>query len=263
MKTGISTASLFPSEQTEDALALLSRNGVKNAEVFLESFCDYNEKFGKILSSVKGGTEIHSVHALTTQYEPQLYSVNGRAKADSFSILEGVMQAGEAVGAKYYTFHGLARLKKTAYVINYEKVAKDTREIMDVCERHGITLAYENVEWCYYNYIGFFDEVRKRVGGLKGTLDIKQARRSGIFYGDFIDEMKGDIVTVHLSDVNREGKMCLPGEGVTDFIDLFKRLRDVGFDGALLIEAYRNDYGEYKELFNSLEFVKEVADKVF
>lgn len=263
MKIGISTASLFVRKPTEDALKFLSDNGVQTAEVFLETYSEYNGEFGKILKSVKGDTDIHSVHVLTTQFEPQLYSINERAQDDSFKILDMAMQAGEEIGAKYYTFHGTARLKKTPFVINYDRVGNITQRIIDCTKKHGITLAYENVHWSYYNYIGFFNEIRKRTTGLKGTLDIKQARQSGIHYSEFINEMAEDIVTVHLSDVDENGKMCLPGKGVTDFCDLFKRLNGVGFDGAFIIEAYKDDFKKEEELFESVDFLKEVAVKTF
>ena len=194
MQTGISTASLFGRFYTEDALAFLSKNGVKTAEVFLESFSEYNRAFGEFLATKKGDTEIHSVHTLTTQFESTLYSLNDRARKDSFDMLETTMQAAEALGAKYYTFHGLARVKRTPYHIDFDRVGKLTQQIIDICEAHGVSLAYENVHWAYYNYIGFFAELRKRVKGLKGTLDIKQARQSGIDYKEFIDEMGADIV---------------------------------------------------------------------
>lgn len=262
MKIGISTASLFGRFHTEDALKFLSDNNVESAEVFLESYCEYNAEFGKTLNALKGGTEINSVHVLTTQYEPQLYSYNDRAMEDSFKILEGAMAAAKEFGAKYYTFHGTARLKKTPMIIDYDRVAAITERIMSVCGKNNITLAYENVHWGYYNYIGFFNEIRKRTVGLKGTLDIKQARQSGISYKDFLKEMGNDIATVHVSDVDENGKMCLPGKGTTDFYDLFSMLKGVGFDGAVLLEVYKNDFNELSELFDSLSFLKETAAKV-
>lgn len=263
MKTGISTASLFTRYNTEDALSFLSKNGVEVAEVFLESYCEYNKKFGKLLRKRRGNTEIHSIHTLTTQFEPQLYSVNERAKADSFNLLKSTAEAGEAMGAKYYTFHGTARLKKNSAPVDVERVGKITQEIIDVIKPHGITLAYENVHWCNYNYLGFFEEIRKRTTGLKATLDVKQARSSGLSPYDLIKEMKGDIVTVHLSDVLPNGKMCLPGKGITDFEELFRHLQGVGFDGAMLIEAYTGDYGDESELFESLDYIKNLSAKIF
>ena len=263
MQTGISTASLFIREKTEGALKILSDNKIKCAEVFLESFCEYQPEFGKILKSVKGDIDVHSVHLLTTQIEPQLYSVNERAKDDSFKILDDAMATAEIIGAKYYSFHGVTRMKVTPLKMDFERIGKITNEIMSVCKKHGVTLAYENVHWAYYNYIGFFSELKKRVPDLKGTLDIKQARQSKISHNEFLKEMGEDIVTVHLSGIDEQGKMCLPGRGVTDFDDLFRRLRDVGFDGALILEVYKDDYKDYQELFGALDFVNNLAEKIF
>lgn len=263
MKAGISTASLFVRFSTEDALKFLSDNKIEVAEVFLESYCEYNKKFGKVLRKVKGDTEVHSVHVLTTQFEPQLYSVNERAKNDSFDILSGAMAAAKEIGAKYYTFHGVARLKKLPINIDYDRVGNITQQIINVTEKYGVSLAYENVHWSYYNYVGFFNEIRKRTTGLKGTLDVKQARLSNVDYRDFIKEMGKDIVTVHLSDVDENGKMVLPGRGITDFYEMFSMLSDYGFDGALLLEVYQNDYRSFSELFDSLYYIKNVAARVF
>lgn len=263
MQTGISTASLFIREKTEGALKVLSSNKIKCAEVFLESFCEYQPEFGKILKEVKGETDIHSVHLLTTQVEPQLYSVNERAKDDSFKILDQAMTTAEIIGAKYYSFHGVTRMKVTPLKMDFERIGNITNEIMDVCNKHGVTLAYENVHWAYYNYIGFFSELKKRVPNLKGTLDIKQARQSKISHNEFLKEMGSDIVTVHLSDIDEQGKMCLPGRGVTDFDDLFRRLYGVGFDGALILEVYKDDYKDYNELFASLDYINDLALKIF
>ena len=262
MQTGISTASLFGRKVTEDALEFLSKNGVQTSEIFLESYCEYNKEFGALLKEKQGDISVHSMHVLTTQFEPQLYSIKERAKKDSLDILENALKAGEQVGAKYYTFHGGARFKKTPIVIDFDRVGKITQDIIDKCAKHSISLAYENVHWGYYNYVGFFNELRKHTVGLKATLDVKQARQSSIFYGDLIDEMNTDLVTVHLSDVDESGKMCLPGKGITDFKDLFSRLRDVGFDGALILEVYKNDFNSYDELFESMNFVKELSQKI-
>ncbi|MBE7081104.1 MAG: sugar phosphate isomerase/epimerase [Clostridiales bacterium] len=263
MKVGISTASLFNRKPTEDALAFLRENKVSCAEVFLESYCEYSNEFGSLLSKVKGDVDVHSVHVLTTQFEPQLYSINQRAQNDSFKLLDMAMSSAELIGAKYYTFHGGARFKKTPFKIDFERVGAITQKVIDCAKKHGITLAYENVHWGYYNYIGFFKELKKRTVGLKGTLDIKQARQSGISYIDYLNEMQGDIVTVHLSDIDSNGKMRLPLKGITDFNELFLRLNDVGFDGALLIEAYTSDYDSLQELLECRDNLDNLASKIF
>ena len=52
-------------------------------------------------------------------------------------------------------------------------------------------------------------------------------------------------------------------KGVTDFYQLLSRLRDVGFDGALILEAYQQDYGELDELISSVDYVKNLSSKIF
>ena len=263
MQLGISTASLFGRYHTEDALSVLNRNNVKTAEVFLETFWEYSKKFGKLLKAKKGSVDIHSVHTLTTQFEPTLYSLNDRAQEDSFKLLKGVLESAKVMGAKHYTFHGPARIRRTPLTIDFERVGKITQRIIDECDKYGVKLAYENVHWAYYNYVGYFKELKSRTCGLKATLDIKQARQSGVDTNEFIKEMGKDIVTVHLSDIDENGKMCLPGKGTTNFEDLFSRLKDEGFDGAFIIEAYKNYYDKEMELFNSLEYITDVSQKVF
>ena len=105
--------------------------------------------------------------------------------------------------------------------------------------------------------------MRKRTKGLKATFDIKQARRSDLPYDKLIEEMGSDMVTAHLSDIDENGRMCLPGKGVTDFADVFRRLKDVGFDGAILIEAYQSDFKELSELYESLYYLDNLKERIF
>ena len=97
---------------------------------------------------------------------------------------------------------------------------------------------------------------------LGGVLDIKQARISGYPYELYLDEMGERIKTVHLSDIDENGKMCLPGKGSFDFETLIKRLQDYNFQGALLIEAYSQDYEKESELKTACEYLDELLYKL-
>ncbi len=260
MRTGISTASLFMRRDTEGALDLFSSWGVPCAEVFLTTFSQYNKEHGEALARHKGEIDVNSVHDLTSQFEPQLFSRHPLVKADAYQMLNGVLSAATEVGAKYYTFHGTTRAKKAARDIakdNFEKMGEDFAELSAFCVARKITPCLENVEWATYNRPGVFAEVKKRFPPLQGVLDIKQARISRYPYSDYLEEMGESIAYVHLSDIDGNGKMCLPGKGVTDFDELVERLLDVGFDGALLIEAYERDYGEEEELKIAYQFLQE------
>ena len=265
MKAGVSTASLFLRKNNEEALPVLNDLGVNVAEVFLTSFSEYEAAFASLLASVKGDLSINSVHVLNNQIEPQLFSAHERVLKDSFDLLDKVLTAAKLLGAPYYTFHGMARSKKAARNPdndNLDKMGNALRNISEFCKDRGVTLCLENVEWSTYNRVGVFAEMKKRVPILKGVLDIKQARISGYPYELYLDEMGENLAYAHISDVQENGKMCLPGKGVFDFETLVKRLQDVGFDGALLIEAYKDNYGEISELKASCDFLNEILYKL-
>ncbi len=260
MKVGISTASLFLRKNNEEALPLFDAWGVPCAEVFLTSFCEYAPAFAHTLAAAKGGVEIHSVHVLNTQYEPQLYAEHPRVLEDANGWLREVLASANILGARNYTFHGIARLKRT-FRENWQRFSAITAQIYEVCRAAGVRLCYENVEWALYSRPGLFALLKKDCPDLGGVLDIKQARITGYDWREYLADMGESLATVHVSDVTAEGKMCLPGQGVFDFAELFARLRDIGFDGAVLIENYARDYDEPDELRRSFEYLADLAAK--
>lgn len=260
MRAGVSTATLFLRLNNEDAVPLLAEWGVDEAEVFLTSFSEYAPSYAEQLAAKKGGLQVHSVHVLNTQFEPQLYAAHPRVKADAYYFLGETMRSARILGARYYTFHGVARLKRT-FRENIPRVAGQTAEIAAFCRKFGVTLAYENVEWAFYNRPGVFRELKAACPTLAGVLDIKQARITGYDWRQYLEEMGENISHVHVSDVASDGTMCLPGRGVFDFDELFARLQGVGFDGPVLIENYGNDYGDIGEIRAAYEFLAEKAEK--
>ena len=263
MQVGISTSSLFLKADNDKAMELFRDWSVPVAEVFLSTFSEYTKPFAALLKQINGETQVHSIHCLNTNFEPQLYNRHPKVRQDAYYWLKQVLLAGETLKAKYYTFHGVARLKKSPAMTDYEKVGQDTALIQQQCKAHGISLAFENVHWAHYNEPGFFAKVKQHVPDLKATLDIKQARQSGYDYTEYLAEMGKDLVTVHLSDVDASGKVCLPGQGVFDFPQLFQRLKDTAFNGALLIEVYPESYTEFSQLIASLDYLQNLASKVF
>ena len=260
MRAGVSTATFFRRLNNEDSVPLLSEWGVKEAEVFLTSFCEYAPAFSEGLAAKKGALNVHSVHVLNTQFEPQLYAAHPRVRADAYYFLEETMRSARILGAKYYTFHGLARLKRT-FKEDIPRVARQTEEISAFCQKFGVTLAYENVEWAFYNRPGVFRELKAACPALAGVLDIKQARISGYDYQAYLEEMGPALSHVHVSDLTADGTMCLPGQGTFDFDELFSRLRAVGFQGPVLIENYGGDYRDLGEVKRAYEFIAEKAEK--
>ena len=263
MEIGISTASLFKRQYNEDALVTLNELSAKVCEVFLGTYQEYTKEFCDLLLTRVGDIKVHSIHTLNTHFEPQLFGANPRAVDDAYKIFGCCLETAKRLGANCYTLHGIARFKKNVLYNEYEKIGKMMHKAKEFASSYGIDLCLENVEWAYYNHVGFYSSISKYCPQLSTCLDVKQARISGDSYVDYINEMGSSIKTVHLSDVNSLGKICLPGTGTFNFEDLFKRLKDVGFNGNMLIEVYTNDYGEISELKESLDYLEEIKYKIF
>lgn len=260
MKTGISTASFFLRKECEKAIEEIRAQGADCAEIFLGTYYEYRPEFAKAHAAALGDMPAYSVHALSTNFEPQLFSASRRVRGDAFYWLDQIMRSAQLFGAKNYTFHGY--IGHTMPHPDYGGLAGYMNAAAEFCSRYGVRLCLENVAWGTYNRPGVFGEFKSRCGGLAGVLDVKQARRSHYPVQMYINDMQGCISHVHLSDFTADGKICLPGKGVTDFTELFRRLKDAGFDGAAIIEVYSDNFGDFSELSRSLDFLREIIYKI-
>lgn len=264
MEIGISTATLFGRLYNEDALPVLNELDARVCEVFLETYCEYTQSFARLLKSRLGGLKVHSLHTLNTHFEPQLYSLCERTYNDALKIFEGCLKAGKILGASNYTLHGRAKFKKGARFDNYEQLGLYTRALCDLAQKYKINVCVENVEWAFYDSPGFYSQLKKYAPNLCACLDVKQARVSGFDYKKYVEDMADGLKTVHLSDVDELGNVALPSKnGCFDFEELFRILKYNGFNGNCLIEVYKENYDNYGDLKTSLEYLRNIKEKIF
>ncbi len=263
MDIGISTATFFLKRYNEDSISIIKSLGGDTCEVFLECPSEYTEEFGKLLLSRKGDLKVHSVHAVTMNYETELFSSFDRSFADALKSFEGVLKIAKMLGANYYTMHGRARIKKGAGYDNFEKNGKRLEKLCDFARNYDVRICLENVPWALCNRPEYFSEIIKYAPSLCATLDVKQARLSGYDCEEYIKVMGSKIKTVHLSDVTEGGKICLPGKGVFNFERLFRLLKGVGFDGDMIIEVYKDDFSKDEELTESINYLKNLKSNIF
>ena len=264
MEIGISTASYFTRMYTEESLVPIAKLGAGVCEVFLATHCEYTQEFADVLigelqkASIFNPLRVHSVHALTNQFEPELFSRNDRAYGDAVATFEKVLQVAQKIGATNYTFHGATMLKRAVkYNFDFEHISNRVNRLVEIAENYGVKFCYENVHWTYFSHPSYFATLSKLCPNLGCTLDIKQARQSGIDYNEYLDVMKGRLQTVHLCDYNEDGKTEIPSRGKFDFVTFFKKLRDIGYDGVCLMEVYAKDYKNDEDLKESYEFLKD------
>ena len=261
MQIGISTGSFSPQFCTEEAIKKIISLGADCAEVFLATFYEYRPEFSAALSADAKKIAVNSVHVNSVNFEGNLFHPSRRVRGDGFYWLDQLCRSAQLLGCKNYTFHGFHRL--TCCADNADETADRLSEAFYFVRNYGVELCLENVSWSLYNRPGVFSGLKSRLPELRGVFDIKQARRSHYPYQAYLKDMSGSISYAHLSDISQDGRTCLPGEGVTDFSDVLKNLRDEGFSGPILIEVYGGDYKEESQLARSVEFLKELADKIF
>lgn len=259
MKLGISTACYFQKMMIEDTVLDIGARGVQHCELFLNTFREYEPAFIALLKErlAAVGLEAYSVHAMSTQYEPQLFSIHPRQRDDALALYERVLQGAKALGAKVYVMHGPVHLAGAAKNISLSRLTPLFKELGAMAASYGIMLALENVSWCVFNTADFGRALRESIGagGLKYTLDIKQAIRGGQDPLDFVKAVGPDIVNVHLCDavLGQDGRvnLRLPGFGAFDFMTLREALARQGADYHAFIEVYSDMYADTQELYES------------
>ena len=119
-------------------------------------------------------------------------------------------------------------------------------------KQFGITVVQENVCYCKSKSIEFLTKMSRELGDeVRFVIDLKQARRSGVDPFLLLNALGNKVIQLHVSDGNKECD-CLPvGEGDFDFDRLMKHLQSLSYNGALVVELYRNNYEGYDELVHS------------
>lgn len=262
IEVGISTASLFPRYATEDALKKIIELGAGCAEVFFSTFYEYRPEFSKSFTDKIGNFPVNSVHVNSVNFEGNFFNPTRRVRGDGMYWLDQLCRSAQLLGCKNYTFHGFHRMTEGGGE-NFDELSSRLGEAVYFARSYGVNLCLENVFWSLYNRPGVFRELKNRIPDLSGVFDIKQARRSHYPYQAYIQDMSGAIAYAHLSDVDQNGNICLPGEGVYNFEEVLRTLKGEGFGGNILVEVYDGNFKEEEQLTRSVEYLKELVYKIF
>jgi len=120
-----------------------------------------------------------------------------------------------------------------------------------------VTLAVENL-------VGDapFDELFREVKGVSFCYDTCHALMFGDKDGRMAERYMDRLVTTHLSDGDGK-KDChyMPGDGDFDFVALAKRLKDGGYKGDFVLEAFQS--AKYADISEFLSTGKERLERIF
>lgn len=256
MLLGLTTAAFYGKLETEDAAEKLRSFDLDCAEVFLETQSEYSAPFGALVKARLGAIPATSAHPLGTAFENSLFSLSARQRLDARNVFCGVLEAGRALGARRYVYHGRHNVKGTGVSADFRSLAPCIGELCDLAAERGMMLCWENVSWCQLSTPERVLQAREACPQVHFVLDIKQAMQSGYDAADFIAAMGDRLANVHVCDYDAQGRLCMPGQGTYDFAALSGQLRAAGYDGPVILEPYATLFDCDEQLAASLAYLR-------
>lgn len=252
---GISTASFYPL-LTEKSLELIGKNGVALTEIFFNANSEIENGFVNELKTIKDfyGIRVKSVHPTMSLAESfMLFSAYDRRKEEGLESFKRYGEIAEVLGADFIILHG----GKPNGILDDRQYFERFCEISDAVKIGGkAVLLQENVAKFRAGSFDFLKKMRDYLKtDAKFCLDVKQSIRNGYSPLLVINELKDSIKHLHISDNSIKKDCLLPGKGTFDFKNLFDICKAVGFKGDAVIEVYKDAYGDYSEIFDSLKFI--------
>lgn len=255
MQLGLSTAAFYGRWETEEAAAQIARLPLDCAEVFLQSDSENTVEFAQLVKKNLGGIPCTSVHPMGG-YENYMAGRPARQIRDAFAHFRRVLEAGEALGAKTFVYHGRNTPLLSPLPWNLKWNIEAIVPMCEEAQQHGMAIGWENVCWCQLTTPERVLEAKRALPQVRFTLDIKQAMRAGCDPIDYVYAMSDQLCNVHVCDWQGDGKLCLPGEGMFDFDALMRALRSVGYDGPVIMEPYLALIKSDETLLRSIAFMR-------
>ncbi|MGG5461960.1 sugar phosphate isomerase/epimerase family protein [Clostridium sp. B9] len=249
MKVGISSACFYPDFELEKSIETMKTLGFDFGEIFLNTYSEYNEKFlEKLLEEkVNNNFDITSVHFFSSMYEPYLFDDYKRRRKDALKVFKEICQATNKLGAKSYTFHGMR--KKELDSINKKEILDIYNELSYIARENNIYLSQENVSWCMSSDLEFLKYIKENIKyDLRYTCDIKQAYKINKNPLEYLDVMGEELINFHINDRDEKNICLLPFKGEVEYEPIIEKLKEIKYDGPLIIEVYRNNFKKYEEL---------------
>ncbi|MGX8699809.1 sugar phosphate isomerase/epimerase family protein [Caproiciproducens sp.] len=256
MRSGISTACLYPME-LEQALPALIALDFHLFEVFINTISELRPKYIKELKRMAddSGSIVKSVHPFTSGFESfLLFSDYQRRSDDGLEFYKRYFHAANLLGAEILVLHGQRNDKRSR--ITEQEYFEHYARLYALGKTFGVTVAQENVNLFRSNEPGFLLRMREYLNeDCAFVLDVKQAVRGGEDPFRVCAAMGERLVHVHIND-NKPGEDCLlPGSGTMDFDALKQLMRKSGYNGDLVIEVYRRNFGKLDELTGAKKVV--------
>lgn len=261
MKAGVSTACLYP-RLLEESLYDLAVNGIDCVEIFFNTDCELSKRFLGELKATLDRFEmtVASIHPYTCAIEPiMFFSPYERRVGDMIDYYKKYFAAMQFLGAQYFVLHGCRGFRLESNQLYFDRY----KRIYDAGKEFGITVCQENVNLYVSGNLKFLKEMSVALGDdAHFVLDVKQCVRCGENPFDYVKAIGEKVRHVHMSDNSEKGDCLLMGRGRFDYRTFLSKLKEKGFDGAVILELYRSNFSTISDLVSSYNIIENAINRI-
>lgn len=251
---GASTACFYPMD-TELSLKKIAQLGIKNTEIFFNTFSELESDYLKNLKNIADeyGVAVKSIHPFSSFAENyMIFTSYERRFNDTAELYKRYYQACNILGADILVFHGARDKGSICDEAKFERFGL----MAEQANEYGVTLAQENVvEFCS-QHPEYLVNMRNYLGDrFKMVFDTKQAVRANHKPMEFLKALGESIVHIHISD-NDEKRDCLaPGKGNCDLAEIKNEMKKLNYHGSWIVELYNHNYSSDDEIVKGVEYI--------
>ena len=148
MRIGLSTSGFYGRFETEEAAEYIAALPVDCAEAFLQTPSEYTLEFAALVRRSFGRVHCTSVHPMGTQFENSMMSRSKRQRQDAFDLFCRVLDAGMALGAGTYVYHGRSTSLLSPLPWDLQKNLDVLGPMCELAAQREMVIGWENVCWC-------------------------------------------------------------------------------------------------------------------
>lgn len=263
IECGISTSCFYPME-TRQSLAVLQKAGLKQVEIFLNSFGELEEPFIASLERQLQScpAEVVALHPFSSGMETFFFATMYPLRFDDgLQLYRKYFSLCQRLSIPVLVFHGDYIQTPFPFARHCENFAR----LREEGRKYGVELCQENVVRCKCGTPDYLRKMRTLLhDDISFVLDVKQMRRANVPLEEMLTAMQGKIRHLHLSDATDVCDCAVPGTGSFAFETLFAALQQQKKTlGAAMpsrvIELYRGDFSDIDALCAGVRAIEQYA----
>lgn len=251
---GASTACFYPMD-TELSLKKIAELGIRNTEIFFNTFSELKSDYLKNLRKIADeyGVSIKSIHPFSSFAENfMIFTSYERRFNDTAELYKRYYEACNILGAGIVVFHGARNRGSICDEAKFERFGI----MAEQASEQGVILAQENVvEFCS-QHPDYLIRMRDYLGEkFKMVFDTKQAIRAKHQPMEFVSALGKSIVHIHISDSDSEHDCLAPGQGTSDLLRIKNEMKKLNYHGSWIVELYNHNYSDDYEIAKGVEYI--------